>query len=165
MPPPRYLIVAGIVRQAEKILLVKQQGADDAFPTWALPGGVVEQGELLTEALAREVLEETGLEVIEVGSLVYATQLDNRKRKRQSIVFVFEVNQWRGVPGSNDPDDLIQDVAFVSPDEAIAKLSALPWRIMKEPILAYLKGDTGFKRVWLYRNDGQWEEPDLVAVL
>jgi len=50
------------------VLLVKR-GREPLKGFWSLPGGVVEAGELLEEALHREVREETGLEA-EVVSLV-----------------------------------------------------------------------------------------------
>ena len=37
----------------------------------------MEQGQLLTEALKREIREETGLEVLEVGQLVHACEFLN----------------------------------------------------------------------------------------
>jgi len=41
-------IVAALIRRDDgAILLVRQQRLDDPAPTWALPGGVVEAGELL----------------------------------------------------------------------------------------------------------------------
>ncbi len=42
--------------------LLLQQRADNGH--WCVPGGSMEAGESLTEACAREVLEETGLQVI-----------------------------------------------------------------------------------------------------
>ncbi len=50
-----------------RVLLV-QRGKEPLKDYWSLPGGAVETGERVQEALAREVLEETGLEV-EVGAL------------------------------------------------------------------------------------------------
>lgn len=37
------------------------------MPTWGLPGGEAQEGELLFEALKREVGEESGLEVRKAG--------------------------------------------------------------------------------------------------
>lgn len=45
-----------------QVLLV-QRGREPSLGMWALPGGLVEIGETLAEALVREVAEETGLAV------------------------------------------------------------------------------------------------------
>ena len=51
----------------DRILLVKR-GAPPAVGKWAAPGGAIELGETAAEAVRREALEETGLE-IEVGKV------------------------------------------------------------------------------------------------
>ncbi len=60
--------VGAVVLDGERVLLVKR-----AHPPmqgeWSLPGGALELGETLAAGCAREVLEETGLEV-EVVSLI-----------------------------------------------------------------------------------------------
>lgn len=44
-------------------VLLVQRGKEPLKGLWALPGGLVEPGELLAAACEREVLEETGLKV------------------------------------------------------------------------------------------------------
>ncbi len=51
-----------------RVLLV-QRGQEPLKGEWSLPGGVVEIGETLEAALAREVLEETSLDVV-VGPVI-----------------------------------------------------------------------------------------------
>jgi 8-oxo-dGTP diphosphatase len=53
--------VAGIVVRGKELLLV-QRGREPAKGKWGIPGGVVEVGETVEEALIREVREETGCE-------------------------------------------------------------------------------------------------------
>ena len=57
-----------IVERAETVLLVRR-GNEPGYGLWSLPGGYVDRGEVVEQAAAREVLEETGLEV-EVSRLV-----------------------------------------------------------------------------------------------
>jgi mutator protein MutT len=60
--------VGAVVVDGEKVLLVKR-GHAPLKGEWSLPGGMVELGETLEGALAREVAEETGIEV-EIGPVV-----------------------------------------------------------------------------------------------
>ncbi|MCP4224797.1 MAG: NUDIX hydrolase [Actinomycetia bacterium] len=55
--------VGAIVVKDAKLLLI-QRGREPALGLWSVPGGRVEGGETLAEAVVREVAEETGLEVV-----------------------------------------------------------------------------------------------------
>jgi 8-oxo-dGTP diphosphatase len=61
--------VSAVVFDEEARVLVVQRGKPPAEGLWSVPGGRLEVGETMAEGVAREVLEETGLEV-EVGALV-----------------------------------------------------------------------------------------------
>jgi len=48
-------------------ILLVERGGEPLKGYWSLPGGLVETGELLEDALRREILEETGLQVTPVS--------------------------------------------------------------------------------------------------
>ena len=53
--------VGAIVRDADRLLLVRR-GTEPGRGLWSVPGGRVEAGETLAEAVVRELAEETGIE-------------------------------------------------------------------------------------------------------
>ncbi len=54
----------GAVAVQDDALLLVRRGRGPAAGEWSVPGGRVEMGETLHVAVVREVLEETGLEVV-----------------------------------------------------------------------------------------------------
>jgi 8-oxo-dGTP diphosphatase len=64
--PPKHIIAAsGLIRNPSGQVLMLESPKRG----WELPGGQVEEGESLIQALERETLEETGI-VVRVGALV-----------------------------------------------------------------------------------------------
>jgi 8-oxo-dGTP diphosphatase len=63
LPPPRPQVAVGAVAVAGGRLLLVRRGRPPAAGRWSLPGGRVESGETLAQAVVREVAEETGLQV------------------------------------------------------------------------------------------------------
>jgi 8-oxo-dGTP diphosphatase len=65
--------VGALVHDDDARLLVVRRGRPPAVGRWSVPGGRVEAGETDTDAVRREVLEETSLHVV-VGMLVGTVQ-------------------------------------------------------------------------------------------
>lgn len=57
------MVAVGAIAVRDGCLLMVRRARDPGGGLWSLPGGRVERGELLEEAVTREVREETGVEV------------------------------------------------------------------------------------------------------
>lgn len=86
---------------------------------WGLPGGLVEPGETLAEAAARETLEETGAR-IEVERLVAVGEW---LHETHDVFFVFAACILDGEPAVQ-PGEVVVEVRWLEPDEADA---VMPW--------------------------------------
>jgi ADP-ribose pyrophosphatase YjhB (NUDIX family) len=67
--PDRPIVGVGAVIVNNDRVLVVRRATEPLKGQWSIPGGMLELGEKLREGLAREVLEETSLEV-EVGDVL-----------------------------------------------------------------------------------------------
>ena len=135
--------------------MVRQAGPGED-PVWTLPGGRVEAGELLSEALVREVLEETGLAVEGVGRLAYFVQIDNRQDGWFGNVWTFDVAEWSGEIAVADPDGFVSEAAWADLGDALKRLALTGWHALTA---RYLRGEVERRSVWLRRvpRDGREE--------
>jgi len=102
--------VAGVLFNADRTAVLLIQRRD--VPVWVLPGGGVERGELPQDAIAREILEETGL-TVKAARLVGIYMPINRLTRKTKLYECFPLSGKIGL--SNET----KGVAFYH-------LSALP---------------------------------------
>jgi 8-oxo-dGTP diphosphatase len=113
---PRHVVaVTAFVRDERARVLLVRSGARG----WEMPGGCVEPGEDLDEALRREVAEETGCEV-EVRSLI---GVHCRLSEPELVLFHFAC---RHVAGEPRPSDETPAVGWFSPGRARALVRREP---------------------------------------
>jgi len=135
-----FVVAAAILLDARgRVLLVGNDWQGQGNVRWTLPGGVVERYESTLDALAREVLEETGLKVTGIEQLAYSVHVEDRRRNDRAISFAF-VARYEGLLNPRDPDGFIVEARFV-PVEEVEELVPIP--PLREPLAAFLRDGRG----------------------
>lgn len=108
--------VGAVVLMEGRVVLIKRR-FEPLAGQWSLPGGALELGETLAAGVAREILEETGLEV-EVGPVIEVFDrilLDEERKVRYHYVLVDYL--CRPVGGRLQHGSDVADVALADPDQ------------------------------------------------
>jgi 8-oxo-dGTP diphosphatase len=143
--PERPIVAVGaVIFDGDRVLLVKR-GREPLKGAWSLPGGAVEVGETLDAALAREVLEETGLSV-EVGLMIEVldrVQFDADGRVEYHYVIIDYLCRPFAGSAAHGSDAL--DVRWVRVDDlANLRVSASAVAVIRKALAHSLKnGDHG----------------------
>lgn len=131
--------VGGVVIDDGRTLLIRR-GSEPLRGQWSIPGGTLELGESLEGGVARELLEETGLEVrvlelIEVFDRIF-TEPDaggGGTPQRPKFHYVIVDYLCERISGEPRPGSDVTDVAFATEDElAKFQLTTTATRVLRK---------------------------------
>ncbi len=102
------LVCVGAIVVYDGCLLLVRRGHGPAAGKWSVPGGRVESGELLAEAVVRELYEETGLEGVCGGLVGWVERVTD---DHHFVILDFEVTVLD--PAAARPGDDAVEVAWI----------------------------------------------------
>ena len=122
MPDPRaypdrpiLAVSAAIIRDGRVFIARRARGP--ALGVWTMPGGMVEVGETLREALIREILEETSMTIEPValaGHREVIVRDDSGRVSRHFVILCF-ASRW--IAGETRLNDELDESEWVRPSE------------------------------------------------
>jgi 8-oxo-dGTP diphosphatase len=138
--------VGGVIIDDGRALLIRR-GTEPLRGEWSIPGGTLELGESLEEGVARELREETGLEVrvlelIEVFDRIFPDQgsLPAERKERPRFHFVIVDYLCERIAGEPRAGSDVTDVAFASEDELRQyRLTETATRVLKKAFAMALR--------------------------
>jgi len=143
-----HLVVSALLRRDGRVLLVREAGPDDAEPLWMLPGGIVERGESVVEALRRELHEETGLVLRDGARLAFVAHVIAAEGAHLALTFACAA---AGAVAPRDPDGYVLDAEWVDEHQALDRLARVGW-YDAGPLRRYLAGGVNGEVVVLDRR-------------
>ena len=132
--------VGAVVFKGDEILLIRR-GKPPFKGQWSIPGGALDHGEKIEDAVRREVLEETGVEIAIGGLIGVFEALPAETGSARHVVMVDYWAEWKkGAPVAGD-DAL--DAEFAPIEEALSRLSWDETRRAVADALKLRNRDTG----------------------
>ena len=93
-------VVAGLLRRNGRVLLCHRRADRSSYPNvWDLPGGHIDDGESMADALRREMSEELGIGVDPEASPWQTMSLPGIQMD------VVLIDDWAGEPSNTAPDE------------------------------------------------------------
>ena len=117
-PTHPIVAVAGVAINPKDQLLLVRRGKDPGKGTWGIPGGVVELGESLEDAVRRELMEETGVTVDPLDRITILDRVyrDEEGRVRYHYIIVEYLCRAEDVPPRASDD--VDRAVWVTNEEA-----------------------------------------------
>ena len=123
-PERPFLAVSAVILRAGKFLIVRR-ARPPAHGLYSLPGGVVELGERLAEAVIREIAEETAMSIEPIALAGFRESIvrDAENRVERHFVILCFAAHWRGgEPGLNEE---LSEARWIEPAQ-LAGLTTTP---------------------------------------
>ena len=96
------IVGVGVIIVRDGLVLLGERIGSHGSGTWALPGGHLEFGEAVEQCAAREVREETGLELQDIKAGPYSSDLFASEHKHYVTLF-FVSSSSEGQPQTLEP--------------------------------------------------------------
>lgn len=115
--PSRPVVGVGAVVWKDDRVLLARRGHPPRQGSWTLPGGAQDVGETVAETAAREIREETGLDIdiVDVVAVVDLIERDEDGRVAYHYTVIDVLAEWRA--GEAVAADDAEAVAWVHPDD------------------------------------------------
>ncbi|WP_435357094.1 NUDIX domain-containing protein [Emticicia sp. SJ17W-69] len=137
-----------LIIENEKILTMQYNyGGQDLYN---LPGGNLEFGEHLTDALVREMMEEMGIKV-SIGELIMVGEVFFAEQKKQTFHFIFEGEITAGTPILNPKETSAINIKWLNIND-LKSVNLYP--NISEKLLQYLEGNLDNK--YIGKIEQQW---------
>lgn len=154
MSKPFIDVAVGVILRPDGRVLLGQRPADKAWPAWwELPGGKIEPGEDVHQALVRELQEELGIQVTE--STPWVTYVHEYPKTIVRLAF-HKVTAWEGEPRGMEN----QALAWTHPQQPLEVGPVLPatepplrWLTFSKYYLLSHIGSAAGLEAWLHRLD------------
>lgn len=144
--PEQPILATAMCIFCEGLILLIKRNKEPGKGKWTLPGGVVELGETVLEALKREIREELGIEAEPLGFLGIFERI--KKDIKNQVEFHYVILDYYGIARDRDirPSDEIADFIWIQPEkiqefvddpkavEAILKASVEMKNLMRDEI-------------------------------
>ncbi|MEO0700089.1 MAG: NUDIX hydrolase [Pseudomonadota bacterium] len=120
MTEPRpTLAVGAVVMKGQEVLLIKR-GRAPLEGQWSIPGGKVERGETLYQAIIREVEEETGIVCDPIGLIGAFESLPSEASDHHYVMVDYAA---RYVSGDVTPGDDAAEAVFLPLAEGLSRVA------------------------------------------
>ena len=122
----KHTVAVGVIfNEQNQVLIAKRKAGAHLAGYWEFPGGKVEKGETVTQALSRELNEELGIIINDPQPF---TVIHHTYPEREVILDVWQVKEFTGTPEGKEGQPIqwvqrhsLSDFSFPPANQAILK--------------------------------------------